>query len=164
MSSVASSVPIPTVNILVPVGALGLGVKESDVFARLPDAHAIACDAGSTDSGPAYLATGVAKYSRDSIKHDLSILMRAQAKAGIPLLIGSCGTSGGDLALEWTRDIALEIARILERGARADQSIPGHGIGLAIVRDIMQVYDGELSIENSSGGGLSVILYFEKSR
>ena len=72
MSSVASSVPITTVNILVPVGALGLGVEESDVFARLPDAHAIACDAGSTDSGPAYLATGVAKYSRDSIKHDLT--------------------------------------------------------------------------------------------
>ena len=99
------------INILVPVGALGLGVKESDVFARVGEAHAIACDAGSTDSGPAYLATGKAKYSRDSIKHDLSILMRAQAKAGIPLLIGSCGTSGGDQALEWTRDIALEIAR-----------------------------------------------------
>lgn len=106
-----SSVNESTINILVPVGALGLGVKESDVFARLGEAHAIACDAGSTDSGPAYLATGVVKYSRDSIKHDLSILMRAQAKAGIPLLIGSCGTSGGDLALESTRDVALEIAR-----------------------------------------------------
>ncbi len=100
-----------SVNILVPVGALGLGVKESDVFARVGEAHAIACDAGSTDSGPAYLATGNAKYSRDSIKHDLSILMRAQAKAGIPLLIGSCGTSGCDQALDWTRDIALEIAQ-----------------------------------------------------
>ena len=106
-----SSTTDSTINILVPVGALGLGVKESDVFARLAEADAIACDAGSTDSGPAYLATGVAKYSRDSIKHDLSILMRAQAKAGIPLLIGSCGTSGGNLALEWTRDVALEIAR-----------------------------------------------------
>ena len=95
MPSVASSVPIPTVNILVPVGALGLGVKESDVFARLPDAHAIACDAGSTDSGPAYLATGVAKYSRDSIKHDLSILMRAQAKAGIPLRYPPLGKKAG---------------------------------------------------------------------
>lgn len=104
----SSSLPV---NILVPVGALGLGVKESDVFARVGEAHAIACDAGSTDSGPAYLATGVAKYSRDSIKHDLSILMRAQAKAGIPLLIGSCGTSGCDQALEWTRDVALEIAQ-----------------------------------------------------
>ncbi|MEI7429039.1 MAG: acyclic terpene utilization AtuA family protein [Betaproteobacteria bacterium] len=99
------------INILVPVGALGLGVKESDVFARVGEAHAIACDAGSTDSGPAYLATGKAKYSRDSIKHDLSILMRAQASAGIPLLIGSCGTSGCDEALEWTRDIAMEIAQ-----------------------------------------------------
>ena len=89
-----------TVNILVPVGALGLGVKESDVFARLAEAHAIACDAGSTDSGPAYLATGQAKYSRDSVKHDLDILMRAQAQAGIPLLIGSCGTCGSDSALE----------------------------------------------------------------
>ena len=57
-----------------------------------------------------------------------------------------------------------EIARILERGVRADQSIPGHGIGLAIVRDIMQVYEGELLISNDPGGGLSVTLRFEKSK
>lgn len=37
-----SSVNESTINILVPVGALGLGVKESDVFARLGEAHAIA--------------------------------------------------------------------------------------------------------------------------
>ncbi|CAN5305982.1 acyclic terpene utilization AtuA family protein [soil metagenome] len=101
---------VDPVHILVPCGALGIGVRERDVFGALGTAHAIACDAGSTDSGPAYLATGVAKYSRDAVKHDLSILMRAQAQAGIPLLIGSCGTSGGDQALDWTRDIALEIA------------------------------------------------------
>lgn len=104
-----------TINILVPCGALGIGVKETDVFANLgKDVHAIACDAGSTDSGPAYLATAQCKYSRGSIKHDLDILMRAQAQAGIPLLIGSCGTSGADDALDWTMEIALEIAR--ERG------------------------------------------------
>ena len=57
-----------------------------------------------------------------------------------------------------------EIARILERGVRADQSTPGHGIGLAIVRDIMQVYGGELSIENNPGGGLSVTLRLKKSK
>ncbi len=54
-----------------------------------------------------------------------------------------------------------EITRILERGARADQSTSGHGIGLAIVRDIMQVYEGELLIENLPSGGLSIILYFK---
>ncbi len=101
-----------TVNVLVPCGALGLGVRERDVFDTLAKGvHAIACDAGSTDSGPAYLATGLPKYSRAAVKHDLSILMRAQAQAGIPLLIGSCGTSGSDAALAWTHDIALEIAR-----------------------------------------------------
>ena len=101
-----------TVNVLVPTGALGAGVRESDVVAGIAaGAHAIACDAGSTDSGPAYLATGIAKYSRDAVKTDLAILMRAQARSGLPLLIGTCGTSGSDAALDWTRDIALEIAR-----------------------------------------------------
>ncbi|WP_375383159.1 acyclic terpene utilization AtuA family protein [uncultured Sphingomonas sp.] len=101
-----------TINVLVPVGALGTGVRERDLAAGLAGgAHAIACDAGSTDSGPAYLATGLPKYSRYAVKADLRILMLAQAKASIPLLIGSCGTSGCDAALDWTRDIALEIAR-----------------------------------------------------
>ena len=100
-----------TVNILVPAGALGAGVRESDVAAGLAaGAHGIAVDAGSTDSGPAYLATGRSKYGRDAVKSDLRILMKAQAAAGIPLLIGSCGTSGCDMAVDWTRDIALEIA------------------------------------------------------
>jgi len=101
-----------TVNIIVPVGALGVGIRESDVAAGIAaGAHGIACDAGSTDSGPAYLATGRTKYSRAAIKEDMRILMLAQARAGIPLLIGSCGTSGCDMALDWTRDVALEIAR-----------------------------------------------------
>ncbi len=101
-----------TINVLVPVGALGTGVRASDVAAGIAlGAHAIACDAGSTDSGPAYLATGKSKYSRDAIKTDLAILMQAQADSGLPLLIGSCGTSGCDAGVDWTRDIALEIAQ-----------------------------------------------------
>ena len=103
--------------VLVPIGALGLGVDAGDVERGIAaGAHAVACDAGSTDSGPAYLARGVAKYSRAAVKADLTILMCAREKAGIPLLIGSCGTSGCDQALDWTRDIALEIAR--EHGLR----------------------------------------------
>lgn len=101
-----------TINVIVPTGALGTGVRESDLVTGIArGAHAIACDAGSTDSGPAYLATGRAKYSRDAVKADLTLLMRAQAAGRIPLLIGSCGTSGCDMALDWTRDIVLEIAR-----------------------------------------------------
>ena len=57
-----------------------------------------------------------------------------------------------------------QIARILERGVRADQSTPGHGIGLAIVRDIMQVYEGELSIENNPPGGACVTLRLKRNK
>lgn len=51
-----------------------------------------------------------------------------------------------------------EVAKILERGVRADQSIPGHGIGLAIVRDIIQVYDGDLSIDQNKTNGTRIVI------
>lgn len=106
------SVPEPRwTTVVVPVGALGAGVR-ADLLERAlaAGADAIALDAGSTDSGPAYLATGKSKYSRDSLKSDLAVLMAARDRWKVPLLIGSCGTSGCDEALNATRDIALEVA------------------------------------------------------
>jgi hypothetical protein len=100
------------IRVLVPAGVLGWGVRADEIEAGLALApHAIALDAGSTDSGPAYLATGRTKYGRQSIKRDLSLLMAARRRAGVPLLIGSCGTSGCDMAVDQTLEIALEIAR-----------------------------------------------------
>ncbi len=102
----------PYVTVLIPTGALGAGVS-AELVARgiAMGVDAIACDAGSTDSGPAYLARGASKVSRQTIKHDLAICMAAARKAGVPLLIGSCGTAGTDSGVDWTADIALEIAR-----------------------------------------------------
>lgn len=51
-----------------------------------------------------------------------------------------------------------EVAKILERGVRADQSLPGHGIGLAIVRDIIQVYDGVLSVDQTKTKGTRITI------
>jgi len=102
------------VNVLVPCGSLGSGVREAEIEHGLGlGAHVIATDAGSTDSGAAYLAQGVSKNNRESVRRDLEILMRAQAKAGIPIVIGSAGQAGGDLNVDWTRDIVLELAREL---------------------------------------------------
>ncbi len=42
------------------------------------------------------------------------------------------------------------------RGVRADEKTPGHGIGLAMVADIVRAYDGELSMEQSDLAGASV--------
>lgn len=100
-----------TISTLVPAGALGSGVRADEVEAGLAlSPHAIALDAGSTDSGPAYLATGKSKYSRQSVRRDLEILMAARQRARVPLLIGSCGTSGCDAAVDWTLEIVLELA------------------------------------------------------
>ena len=46
-----------------------------------------------------------------------------------------------------------EIENILNRGVRADETVPGHGIGLAMVRDIISAYEGEILIDNSPLGG-----------
>lgn len=45
---------------------------------------------------------------------------------------------------------------VLERGARADLATPGHGIGLAVVREICVAYDGDLEIAASPLGGALV--------
>lgn len=43
--------------------------------------------------------------------------------------------------------------RILERGQRLDTTIPGQGIGLAVAAEIVQSYDGSISIHRSELGG-----------
>ena len=45
---------------------------------------------------------------------------------------------------------------ILQRGARGDTQTPGHGIGLAVVREIVSAYGGELTIGSSEMGGAKV--------
>ncbi|MCQ3002196.1 ATP-binding protein [Pseudomonas syringae] len=45
---------------------------------------------------------------------------------------------------------------VFSRGARLDEQITGHGLGLGIVRDIVQVWGGHLQLEASQSGGLRV--------
>ncbi|MBL4803123.1 MAG: acyclic terpene utilization AtuA family protein [Emcibacter sp.] len=101
-----------SVKIYVPVGSLGVGIFAEEVgiaMAMKPDVMAM--DAGSTDSGAAYLAKGVSKNNRRAVKADLELLMAAQQKAKIPILIGTSGQAGGDLNVNWTKEIVLEVAR-----------------------------------------------------
>ena len=45
---------------------------------------------------------------------------------------------------------------LLQRGMRLDESTPGHGIGLAVVKDIARSYGGRLSIGKSDLGGAEI--------
>lgn len=58
-----------------------------------------------------------------------------------------------------------QITKILERGVRADTYEVGHGVGLAIVRDLVESYQGELHITNSESlGGARFTLSFINMR
>jgi signal transduction histidine kinase len=43
---------------------------------------------------------------------------------------------------------------VLQRGVRADEAAPGSGFGLAIVRDLAELYDGSITLDGSPLGGL----------
>lgn len=93
-------------------GCLGTGFKIESLRRGVElKPHFIACDAGSTDSGPAALGSGIPKLSREACKRDLRLLMNARDALGVPLIIGSCGTSGRDIGVDWMVGIAQEIAR-----------------------------------------------------
>ena len=49
-----------------------------------------------------------------------------------------------------------QVEALLQRGVRADQTTPGHGIGLSIIGNIVDAYQGELSIKQSPSGGAVV--------
>ncbi len=47
---------------------------------------------------------------------------------------------------------------VLLRGVRADEQVQGHGIGLAVVRDLVQLYNGKLELGRARFGGARVKL------
>ena len=75
---------------------------------------------------------------------------------------GSTEASGSSLMVTVDDDgMGVEDAlleSVLQRGVRADQTAPGSGFGLAIVRDLAEVYGGSISLSRSPLGGLRATL------
>ena len=53
---------------------------------------------------------------------------------------------------------------VLDRGIRADQrgDVPGQGIGLAVVREIVGLYGGSLRIARAALGGAEITVHLPK--
>lgn len=100
------------VGVIFPTGMLGGGFAREMVRAGIErGATAIAVDGGSTDSGPYYLGSGTPKTTAAALERDLRILLLEARRAEIPLLVGSCGTSGTDGGVDWVAEMARRIAR-----------------------------------------------------
>src|SRR5258708_37825976 len=91
---------------------LGGGFSREMVRAGIEmGATAIAVDGGPTDSGPYYLGSSTPKTTAEAVERDLRILLLEARHAKIPLLVGSCGTSGTDSGVNWVADTARPTAQ-----------------------------------------------------
>jgi two-component system sensor histidine kinase PhoQ len=57
-----------------------------------------------------------------------------------------------------------QVEHLLQRGVRGDERVQGHGIGLAIVEDLIRAYRGELVVSRSEAlGGAQFCVRFKGS-
>lgn len=110
---------------------VGAGFTDESLAAALErDLAFIGADAGTIDVGPYQLAGLGSIFSEDLCRRDLRRLLVASRTKDVPLVIGSCGGSGSDAAVDWFADMVREIAR--------EESLPS----LSLARIYSEV-DGE---------------------
>jgi signal transduction histidine kinase len=49
-------------------------------------------------------------------------------------------------------------------GERLDEQVPGSGLGLPIVRDLAELYGGNIHLEHSDKGGVKAVLMLPKAK
>jgi hypothetical protein len=100
-------------------GSLGCGFREESLDRGVAAGPAfIGSDSGSTDGGPFYLGSGAWIWADAAYERDLRLGIAGAQRAGVPLIIGSCGGGGGDDAvtgyLAMVERIAAEEGRRLK--------------------------------------------------
>lgn len=100
------------------VGGAGVNAELVDKAVDEFKPHFLAQDGGSTDPGPYYLGSGNVATARASLKRDLLIIISAALRANVPVIVGSVGTAGGDVHVEWTLQIVREIVSEMRANLR----------------------------------------------
>jgi two-component system sensor histidine kinase PhoQ len=72
--------------------------------------------------------------------------VRVTARSTTERLVITVGDDGRGITAD-------EAATLFQRGKRADESVPGQGIGLAVVRETVELYRGTLDVGRSELGG-----------
>jgi len=94
------------------------------------------------------------KYCSGQIRVSVHCEKKAAAAQGLEISIEDDGRGIGPEMID----------TVLQRGKRMDETVPGHGIGLSMAREIIDVYGGELEIGSSSLGGALLRVHFEGRR
>jgi two-component system sensor histidine kinase PhoQ len=92
------------------------------------------------------LVDNACKFSRRHVRVAATPLEETARRRGLMLVVEDDGPGVP----------AENRARVLERGARLDERVSGQGIGLSVVRELVEVYGGTVAIEDSDLGGARV--------
>jgi signal transduction histidine kinase len=105
--------------------------------------HAVRCQREDLDEMLGNLLDNACKWARAQVVLSTEVLAAATGER-VAILVDD---DGPGLATSMRE-------AVLQRGVRADEAAPGSGFGLAIVREIAEVYGGSIALESSALGGL----------
>jgi len=89
------------------------------------------------------LLDNACKWAKALVRITITLDEAADSRAALKLVIEDDGPGIAE----------HDRAKVLERGGRADEATPGHGIGLAMVHDTVALYGGTMRIDSSALGG-----------
>jgi two-component system sensor histidine kinase PhoQ len=93
------------------------------------------------------------KYGQSRVHVSGGMLEPGASRPGLWLRIEDDGAGIGESQWE----------RLLQRGSRGDEQAEGHGLGLAIVMELVTAYGGEVSIGHSDLGGAMIDIHIPVS-
>jgi two-component system sensor histidine kinase PhoQ len=89
------------------------------------------------------LLDNACKWAKGSVRIAVSVKPHADTRSALTLVIEDDGPGIAE----------HDRGKVLERGGRADEATPGHGLGLAMVHDTVALYGGTMNIDASCLGG-----------
>lgn len=99
-------------SIMVSTGNLGDNIIEKKSFYEglKSDLDCLAADAGTADAGPTFLGGDIPHNPIEWERHDLELLLLACREKKIPMIVGSCSTTGTDTAVDRYADLIRQLA------------------------------------------------------
>ena len=97
------------------------------------------------------LLDNACKYGNGRVRLTAHAIDSEDVRAGISLQVEDNGPG----IAESEREL------LLKRGVRGDERVEGHGLGLAIVLEIVSAYNGEIEIKESGLGGACINIFLK---
>lgn len=122
-------------------------------YAARDDAVKLLLDADKTSQALSNVLSNALKYSSESSVVDIRVVHRDSQRGpevGIEVVDHGIGMS------------PEQVARVFERFYRADPSgsVPGTGLGMSLVKEIVQLQGGTVELHSKAGQGTTVTLWF----